>query len=346
MTEARQPGSLMASEVAAQPAILAGLYEHRADIAAVAARVAERRPRFVLLAARGSSDHAALYAKYLVEVLLQLPAGLVSPSTTTLYGAQPDLTDVLWIAVSQSGGSPDLVEATDAARKQGALTVAVTNTSDSPLNGVAELSVHIRAGKELAVAATKTYSATLLGLYLLIDAIRGGDGGAAADIGALAQSTLDDTEADEVAQRYRFVDRMVTTARGYSLATALETALKLAETSYLSARAYSGADLLHGPVAAVDSETGVLAIASQGKGGDAMRDVLTVVHGRGADILAVGSAASDVPATTRLPVAASAEEVAPILEILPIQRLVLALSLARGGDPDQPRGLSKVTRTR
>ena len=348
MTEQRQPGILMAGEVAAQPSILAGLYDHRADITPIAAHVAKRRPRFALLAARGSSDHAALYAKYLIEVLLQLPAGLVSPSTTTLYGAQPDLTDVLWIAVSQSGGSPDLVEATDAARKQGALTIAVTNTSDSPLNGVAELAVDVRAGKELAVAATKTYSATLLGLYLLIDAIRGGDGSAAAEIGTLAQSTLDNTAAgaEEAAQRYRFVERMVTTARGYSLATALEASLKLAETSYLSARAYSGADLLHGPVAAVDSETGVLAITSHGKGGDAMREVLTVVHGRGADVLAVGSAAGDVSAATRLAVADSAEEVAPILEILPIQRLALALSLARGGDPDQPRGLSKVTRTR
>ncbi|HEY0803408.1 MAG TPA: SIS domain-containing protein [Pseudonocardiaceae bacterium] len=341
-----KPGSLMAAEVAAQPAILADLYEHRSDIAAVAARVAGRKPRFVLLAARGSSDHAALYAKYLIEVLLQLPAGLVSPSTTTLYGARPDLADVLWIAVSQSGGSPDLVEATEAAGKQGALTVAVTNTADSPLGGVAQLSVDVRAGKELAVAATKTYTATLLGLYLLIDAIHGGNGHAAADIGALAQSTLDGNDAEEAAQRYRFVDRMVTTARGYSLATALEASLKLAETSYLSARAYSGADLLHGPVAAVDSETGVLAITSQGKGGEAMRDVLSVVHGRGADILAIGSAAADVPAAMRLPVAASAEEVAPILEILPVQRLALALSLARGGDPDQPRGLSKVTRTR
>ena len=348
MSELRRPGALMAAEVAAQPAILAGLVEHRADITTVAERVALRRPRFVLLAARGSSDHAALYAKYLVEVLLQLPAGLVSPSTTTLYGAQPDLADVLWIAVSQSGGSPDLVEATAAAAKQGALTIAVTNTADSPLNTVAELSVDVRAGEELAVAATKTYTATLLGLYLLVDAIRGGNGHAASDIGALAQSTLDGTaaDADEAAQRYRFVDRMVTTARGYSLASALEASLKLAETSYLSARAYSGADLLHGPVAAVDSETGVLAVTSRGKGGDAMRDVLKVVHGRGADVLAVGSAAADVPAATRLVVAESAEEVAPILEILPIQRLALALSLARGGDPDQPRGLSKVTRTR
>jgi glucosamine--fructose-6-phosphate aminotransferase (isomerizing) len=343
-----QPGALMASEVAEQPTILGGLVEHRAEIADVAARLAAARPRFVLLAARGSSDHAALYAKYLVEVLLQLPAGLVSPSTTTLYGAEPDLTDVLWISVSQSGGSPDLVEATDAARKRGALTVAVTNTSGSALNTAAELSIDVRAGKELAVAATKTYTATLLGLYLLVDAIRGGDGSACADIGALAQSTLDScgAAADEAALRYRFVERMVTTGRGYSLASALEAALKLAETSYLAARAYSGADLLHGPVAALDSDTGVLAVTSKGKGGNAMRDALAAVHERGAEVLAVGSAAADMPATTRLLVPETAEEVAPILEILPIQRLALALSLARGGDPDQPRGLSKVTRTR
>jgi glucosamine--fructose-6-phosphate aminotransferase (isomerizing) len=338
----------MAQEIAAQPDVLAGLFAQRPKITAVAEQLAAAKPRFVLLAARGSSDHAAWYAKYLVEILLQLPAGLVSPSTTTLYGAQPDLTDVLWIAVSQSGGSPDLVEATDAARRRGALTVAVTNTPGSPLHDAAALSVDVLAGRESAVAATKTYTATLLGLYLLVDAMRGGDGHAAADIGALAQSTLAQCGpgADAAAGRYRYVERMVTTGRGYSLATALEAALKLAETSYLAARAYSGADLLHGPVAALDSETGVLAVTSKGKGGNAIREVLRAVHERGADVLAVGSAAADVPATTRLVIPETAEEVAPILEILPIQRLALSLSLARGGDPDQPRGLSKVTRTR
>ncbi len=134
----------------------------------------------------------------------------------------------------------------------------------------------MRAGKELAVAATKTYTATLLGLYLLVDAIRGGDGARGGRLGALAQSTLDacGPGADEAAQRYRFVERMVTTGRGYSLASALEAALKLAETSYLAARAYSGADLLHGPVAALDSDTGVVAVTSTGKGGEAMVDVL------------------------------------------------------------------------
>jgi glucosamine--fructose-6-phosphate aminotransferase (isomerizing) len=347
MTEP-QPGQHMAAEIAQQPAIFADLVARRAEFAQVAEVVRERKPRFVLFGARGSSDHAAIYAKYLTEVLLELPAGLVSPSTTTLYGAKPDLRDVLVVSVSQSGGSPDLLEVTQAARAQGALTIAVTNTSDSPLNAAAELSVDVGAGVEHAVAATKTYSATLLALYLLVDAVRGGDGSHVARLGDLAQSTLDASDAAvaEAVQRYRFVDRVLTTGRGFSLPTALEAALKLAETSYLGARAYSGADLLHGPVAAVDGETAVLAVTSAGKGGDALHEVLDVVHGRGADVLAVGSAADKVSAALRIPVAETAEEVAPILEILPIQRLAHGLALARGGDPDSPRGLKKVTRTR
>jgi glucosamine--fructose-6-phosphate aminotransferase (isomerizing) len=341
------PGRHMRAEIAAQPQVFAAITARQAEIAQVGAVLAERSPRFVLLAARGSSDHAALYAKYLIEVLLEKPAGLVSASTTTLYGAKPDLSDVLYLAVSQSGGSPDLIESTRQARLQGALTVAVTNNPSSPLNDAAELSVDIGAGIELAVAATKTYSATLLALYLLIDSVRGGHGESVKDLSALASQALATTE-DSVAEavaRYRYVERMVTTGRGYSSATAAEGALKLAETTYLSARAYSGADLLHGPVAAIDSDTGVVAITSAGRGGEAMRDVVDTVRQRGADVLAVGSAAADMSASSRIVLSETAEEVAPILEVLPLQSLALGLSLARGGDPDNPRGLSKVTKT-
>ncbi|MFD2474176.1 MULTISPECIES: SIS domain-containing protein [Amycolatopsis] len=347
MTQLR-PGEHMAAEISEQPSVLAGLVERRSGIAAVAEKISQNPPRFALLAARGSSDHGALYAKYLIEVLLGLPAGLVSPSTATLYGARPDLRDVLFITVSQSGGSPDLIEVTEAARRQGALTVSVTNTPDSPLRAASELGVDIGAGVEKAVAATKTYSATLMALYLFIDAIRGGKGEDAEKIGELAQQTLDGAAegVQRAVDRYRFVDRVLTTGRGYSYASALEASLKLAETSYLAARAYSGADLLHGPVAAVDGETAVLAATSLGRGGEAMREVLEAVGERGADVLAVGSAAQDVPAALRIPVAPTVEELAPVLEILPIQRIALGLSLARGGNPDNPRGLLKVTKTR
>ncbi|MGV9295237.1 SIS domain-containing protein [Amycolatopsis sp. NPDC003676] len=347
MTQLR-PGEHMAAEISEQPSVLAGLVERRSGIAEVAEKISQNPPRFALLAARGSSDHGALYAKYLIEVLLGLPAGLVSPSTATLYGARPDLRDVLFITVSQSGGSPDLIEVTEAARRQGALTVSVTNTPDSPLRAASELGVDIGAGVEKAVAATKTYSATLMALYLFIDAIRGGKGEDAEKIGELAQQTLDGAAegVQRAVDRYRFVDRVLTTGRGYSYASALEASLKLAETSYLAARAYSGADLLHGPVAAVDGETAVLAATSLGRGGEAMREVLEAVGERGADVLAVGSAAQDVPAALRIPVAPTVEELAPVLEILPIQRIALGLSLARGGNPDNPRGLLKVTKTR
>ena len=166
MTES--PGALMAAEIAEQPAVLARRLTDLADLDAARERLGAARPRFVLIAARGTSDHAALYAKYLVEVRLGLPAGLVSPSAYTVHGARPDLHDVLFVAVSQSGGSPDLLDSLAVARECGALTLAVTNAPGSPLASAAELSVDVAAGAERAVAATKTYTAELLTLQLLL----------------------------------------------------------------------------------------------------------------------------------------------------------------------------------
>lgn len=332
----------MAAEIAEQPAVFDRvLRDGAAEIAAVARRVARRRPRFVLLAARGTSDHAATYAKYLVEVRLGLPAGLVSPSTMTLYGARPDLRDVLFCAVSQSGSSPDLVNSLAAARSRGALTVAVTNNPSSPLAERAELHVDVRAGVERAVAATKTYTAELLALYLLCEGVRGTDPvPPAADLPRLAADALDhDGTVAEIADRYRFADRLVTTARGYSYPTALEAALKLMETSYLSAQAFSGADLLHGPMAMVDQVMPVIAVVSGGVGGRAMTPVIERLRERGADLVVLGGSKANIVLPT------VAEELAPLVEILPLQRLAWHVAVNRGGDPDRPRGLTKVTDT-
>jgi glutamine---fructose-6-phosphate transaminase (isomerizing) len=331
-----ESGALMAAEVAEQPAVLARLLADGAEaIAAVRAQVEAYRPRFVLIAARGTSDHAALYAKYLAEIKLQLPAGLASPSTLTVYGARPDLSGVLFLAVSQSGGSPDLLGSVEAARACGALTVAVTNNPSSPLAAAAEHHVDVHAGVERAVAATKTYTAELLALYLLLS------GGDAAAIPDAAERTLAFApQAYAAAERYRFAQRLVTTARGFSYPTAREAALKVMETSYLSAQAFSGADLLHGPLAMADQDLPVIAVVTPGAGGDAMAPVVARLVEAGADVLRVGPADG-------LPVASAgiAEELLPILEILPLQQLAWRLALDRGENPDRPRGLSKVTET-
>jgi len=349
------PGAGMATDIAEQAAGYERLLAEGLDpIAAVARRVAALSPRFVLFTARGTSDHAALFAAYLTEIRLGIPVGLASPSSITVYGARPELRDALVVGVSQSGGSPDLTEVVRVAREQGAHTLAVTNNGSSPLADVAELHIDVRAGKERAVAATKTYTAELLALLLLIEGVRTGTGAidpadrAELDrLPELARGLLEDPTPGQVAARYRFADRLVTTGRGYAYPTARETALKLMETSYLSALAFSGADLLHGPLAMTDPDVPVLAMVGDGPGGTAMAEVLGRLAERRADVLAVGSAdAARLPAhAVRIGTPRVDERFSPLLDILPMQRLALALALARGEDPDAPRGLKKVTET-
>lgn len=336
------PGALMAAEVAEQPAILAQILAARERLAPAAERIAAARPRFVLIAARGTSDHAGLYAKYLAEIQMQLPAGLVSPSALTLYGARPDMRDVLFVAVSQSGRSPDLVDSLSAARSRGALTVAVTNAIDSPLAQAAEVAVDVLAGTERAVAATKSYTAELLSLYLVFAGDRAAE--AAARLPEAAARTLALTPDDRlaaIAAPLQYPERLVLTARGYSYPTAREGALKLMETSYVSAMAFSGADLLHGPMAMIDRSVPAIAVTTGVHGSRAMQPVLERLAEVGAHVLRVGVGAD-------LPIAADGlpDELLPIIEILPLQRLAWRVALDRGVDPDRPRGLSKVTQTR
>ncbi|MEU3961378.1 SIS domain-containing protein [Streptomyces buecherae] len=344
-----RPGQIMAGEMAEQPEVLRRILEEGAPrIREVAEAVAARQPRFVLLTARGTSDNAALYTKYLLEVRLGLPCGLTSMSTTTAYGAKPDLRDVLVITVSQSGGSPDLVASTRAAREAGAITLAVTNNADSPLAKVSEYHIDVLAGEEKALPATKTYTAELLALYLFVEGLDGGDGAAAKVLPDLARQILDrQEEVRTLAGRYRFAERMVLTSRGYGYPTAKEAALKLMETSYIPALSYSGADLLHGPLAMVDNVSPVIAIVTDGRGGEALQPVLERLRGRGADLVVIGTQAEVDKASAgfALPTDGVVEEVQPILEILPLQMLAYEVTIARGQDPDAPRALAKVTET-
>ncbi|KJK59804.1 SIS domain-containing protein [Saccharothrix sp. ST-888] len=342
------PGRIMAAEMAEQPAVLQRILDEGAPkIREIAAQIAARAPRFVLLTARGTSDNAALYAKYLIEVLLGKPAGLTSMSTTTAYGAKPDLADVLVITVSQSGGSPDLVASTKAAREAGAITLAVTNNAGSPLAEVSEFHIDVLAGPEKALPATKTYTAELLALYLLVEGLRGGDGAAAKVLPELAARILArHGEVRTLAERYRFAQRLVITSRGYGYPTAREAALKLMETTYIPASPFSGADLLHGPLAMVDNVSPVIAVVPDGKGGEALQPVLDRLRGRGADLVVFGQQDQVDAASAGFVLPAGVpEEIQPILEILPLQQLAYEVTIARGQDPDAPRALAKVTET-
>ncbi len=338
-------GRLMAAEIAEQPGLWRARLGDQDAVRAVAARLRATPPRFVLLAARGTSDHAALYAKYLVEIRHALPAGLVSPSTLTAYGARPDLRDVLLIAVSQSGGSPDLVRTMAAGRAGGALTLAVTNAPGSPLAMAAELHLDVGAGPERAVAATKSYTAQLLALYLLSEAWLGQDARVATRLPEWGEAILAREDAiAAIARRYRFAQRLITTGRGYAYPTAREAALKLMETSYLGAQAFSGADLLHGPLAMIDPQVPVIAIIPEGVGGDAMRQALPRLRDARADLFVIGAEIPDAAVRFALP-GGVPEEISPLLQILPLQLLALHLAIGRGEDPDAPRGLRKVTET-
>jgi len=341
------PGALMASEIAEQPAVLARILgEGLAGIRATASEILARAPRFALLAARGTSDHAALYAKYLFEIALGWPAGLASPSTMTTYGARPNLRDVLFVAVSQSGGSPDLVGSLTTARECGALTLAVTNAPESPLAAAAQLHIDVLAGPEKAVAATKSYTAQLLSLYLLVDALRGGQGADGGVVDAAASVVGNVEPVRDAARRLIDVERLVVTGRGYAYPTAREAALKLMETSYLSAQPFSAADLLHGPMAMLQGGSAVIAVDPGGRSGQAIEPVIERLVELETDLTIVGPSGDVAPSAKLLPLPAGIpEELSPIVEIIPLQMLARELSVAHGHDPDAPRGLRKVTKT-
>ena len=337
----------MEAEIAEQPAVFQRiLSDARPVIEEVAAAIRSRAPRFVVLTARGTSDHAALYAKYLVETRLNLPAGLASPSTTTLYDANPRMTDVLFIAISQSGESPDIVRSTERARRNGAITVAITNTQASPLQDSAEFHLDLVAGTELAVAATKSYAAELLTTLLLVENLAGRkleEGERLPDQAAALVAITPDIRT--VAERYRFADHLLLTSRGYNYPTALEAALKVTETSGISAHAFSGADLLHGPMAMIGRGFPTIAIMPSGAGAEAMAPVLNGLVEKGADVLIVGDPSYATPHGTAIRLPWCPEFVSPILAIIPMQIFALIIARERELDPDNPKGLTKVTRT-
>lgn len=340
------------NEIHEQPAVLERLLATEwTNVLAIATAIRARGVHWALLAARGSSDHAAIYAQYLLGLRQRLPAALATPSLYTLYQAPPCLEGALVVGISQSGMSPDIVAVIEEARRQGQLTVAITNDPASRLGAAAEYVIPLHAGEERSVAATKTYTAELLAAAMLSAALSA-DPALLTELQALPQAVAAVLELNAAitcqAERYRYMTQTVTLGRGLTYTTALEAGLKLKEMTYISANAYSTADFLHGPIAILQPGFPLVAVAP---GGHTFPDMLSTIiesRKRGAEPVVISDTQEALDlAQTPLPLPAGIPEwLAPIAAIVPAQLFARALAAAKGHNPDQPRGLQKITETR
>ena len=339
-------------EIREQPGVIQRLLStQRSHTERIAAAIRDADPRFAFLAARGTSDNAGRYANYLWGIVNGLPLALATPSAFTLYQSPPRLRDALVVGISQSGRSPDIVTVVQEGRRQGNLTLAITNAPESPLAQTAEWVLDIQAGEERSVAATKTYTAQLAAVALLSATLAQDRTMLAAleKVPAWMQAMLDlDETIAQAAPRYRYMDQCVVLGRGYNYATAFEWALKLKELTYIAAEPYSSADFQHGPAAVVAQGYPVLAVAPSGAVLDSMRDLLRYLHTeRRAELVVISDDAEVLSwAQVALPLPQGVPEwLSPLVSIVAAQLFTYRLTQAKGYDTERPRGLSKVTKT-
>ncbi len=339
-------------EILEQPAVAAAfLRRSEAPLHRLAETITARAVDHVVIAARGTSDHAAIYAQYVLGIRHGLSVGLGTPSVISLYGAEPRLDRSLVIGISQSGASPDVVGVVAAGRRQGAPTLAITNDPTSALAAAAETTIDLGAGPELAIAATKTYTTELLAIASLSAAMSGREVDAAALRAipdALATALTLEPAAEEMARHQAGADRLLVIARGYEYPTAREWALKLKELARVFADPYSAADFEHGPVALLEDGVPVLSIVRPGPARDGLVRSLTRLRDDLDAELAIVSDDDEALALARWPFhlpAGTPEWLGPIVSIVVGQLHALHLTRARGLDPEAPRNLRKVTRT-
>lgn len=343
--------SYLYREIHEQPQVLERLLAgERKSIAALAAAIRKRDVQFVLIAARGTSDNAGRYANYLLGALNGLPVALATPSLYTIYDKPPRVRNALVIGISQSGQSPDIVSVVYDARRQGALTAAITNFPDSELGRAAEHVIALHAGEERSIAATKTYTSELAVIALLAAAL--------ADqpvyfeeVARIPESVATVLEIDsriaEAAQRYRYMRDCVVIGRGFNYATAFELALKLKELTYTIAEPYSSADFMHGPLALIEYGFPAIVIAPSGAMLPEMQTFIRLLHTREAEAIVISDDQGALElGRTGLPLLRAVPEwLSPLTAIVPGQLLAMHLAHARDYDPDHPRGLRKVTET-
>jgi len=341
------------SEIQEQPEHLKRLLEgQRNTIEGIAQAIKDRNVKYAFLAARGTSDNAGRYANYLWGAMNGLPVALATPSLFTYYHQPPRLQGALVVGISQSGQSPDIIAVLEEGKRQGCPTLAITNAPDSPLAQSADFLLDIQAGPELAVAATKTYTAELLAIAMLAAELNSSDDrwNELQHVPNWVGSVLQENEViGSMAQRYRYMQRCVVLGRGYNYATAFEWALKLKELTYIIAEPYSSADFVHGPIAMIEHGFPVLAIAPEGKVFDSMMSLLVhLKEDQQAELVVISNADAALSmAQTCMPIPEDMPEwLTPIVDIIAAQLFSYHLTVAKGFDPDEPRSIHKVTETR
>lgn len=339
------------SEIFEQPHCLAAMLEQRTAIEQVARSIATRQVKYVFLAARGTSDNAGRYANYLWGASNGLPLALATPSLFTYYHQPPVLKEALVVGVSQSGKSPDIASVLQEGRRQGCLTLAITNAPTSPLAETADLVLALQAGEEKAVAATKTYTTELMAIAMLSAALAGSETAwrELRAVPAWVEYTLTlDEPISRMAQRYRYMNQCVVLGRGFNYATAFEWALKLKELTYIIAEPYSSADFQHGPIAMVEGGFPVMAVAPEGKVfGSMLEMIATLRNDHAAELVVISNnqtaldlAQSPIHMPPDIP-----EWLSPIVSIVPGQLFAYHLTRAKGYDTEKPRSIRKVTET-
>jgi glucosamine--fructose-6-phosphate aminotransferase (isomerizing) len=336
--------SRMFNEAAQAPSVVRGQLENNAvNVRRIGALLREMNPRAVVTCARGSSDHAATFAKYLIESHTKLLTTSAAPSMSSLYDAKPDLHGVVFLAISQSGKSPDLLASAENAKRNGACVIALCNSPDSPLAQLADHTIPLSAGPETSVAATKSYIASLSAIVHLVACWT-------ADqtlINSLMRAPehleqawqLDWSAAIPVLQR---ANNLFVVGRGYGLGVAQEAALKFKETCGLHAEAFSAAEVKHGPMALVGRGFPVLMLSQNDESRAGIEKLAADFVTRGADVLIAGPHVMD---SISLPTISAHAVIEPLLMVQSFYRMIAALAPARGLDPDRPPHLNKVTET-
>jgi glucosamine--fructose-6-phosphate aminotransferase (isomerizing) len=351
--------SKMLDEIRQQPAALERtLHAALRPIERFKKELEGRRPRLIALVARGTSDNAARFGRYLLEIVTGIPVSLAAPSVFTLYDAHIDLAGVLVIAISQSGESTDTNRVLESAKAQGAVTAGITNEPHSALAKTAGHPFLLHAARERSVAATKTYTGQVLLLYLIAYAL--GARLRLDDLRRLPEWTEKalrlEAQAAEAAERYRFMDHAAVVGRGLNYANAFEFSLKLMETCYVVAEPFSPADFLHGPIAMVERSFPVFLFAPPGvtwpstrqilgRLGHLKAETLVIADGRNKEALAKGDRSICVPGKLGIRGPGPEELYTPIPYIVPAQLFAASLAVQKGIDPDRPRTLRKITRT-